>query len=231
MSDWYTWRWILGIALAVAVGVGATVWLRMPENLPIRHVSLHGDLRHSKAEALEHIIAQTIDGNLVTQDLGLLEQRLTEYPWISRCRVRRDWPNTLRVHLEEHVPAAHWESGGILNADGVLFVPKEPKELDLLRISGEPGRGVALMKFASQARKMLAPHQLELTRLTESRRRLVTLTVKPDLELVLGRARPLQRLARWLRYLEAYGRHATHPARVIDLRYPNGFAVRTRIEF
>ncbi len=221
-----SWRWIVVAVLCFGLGVALTIWLRLPQNLPIRHVSLHGEFRYAEKAALEQIIAQTIDGNLVTQDLLLLEQRLAEYPWLSHARVRRDWPDTLQVHIYEQRPAANWEAGGFLNAEGELFTPREIDKLDLLRLSGEPGRGPALMELSAKVRRMLAPHGLELVRLIESRHRVVSLQVEPQLELVLGRTRPLQQLARWLRYRGAYEQHSVRPAAVIDLRYPNGFAVR-----
>ena len=225
MEGW-SWRWMLAAMLCFALGVALMVWLQMPQNLPIRQISLHGEFQYAKKAELEEIIVKTVDGNLVTQDLTLLEQRLAEYPWLRHARVRRDWPDTLQVHVYEQVPVAHWEAGGLLNSDGELFAPRQTGEWDLLHLSGEPGRGPALIKLAAKVRRMLAPHGLELRKLIESRHRVVTLHVSPKLELVLGRTRPLQHLARWLRYRTAYEQHSARPAAVIDLRYPNGFAVR-----
>ena len=220
---------LAGAAAALALGVGVSVWLTNPAHLPIRQVSLHGELRHLDPIELQEIVAEELTGNMLTQDLGGLEQRLQQNAWVRQARIHRDWPATLRIEISEQVPVARWAAGGLLTGQGERFGQHGGPELSLLEIAGMPGREVALLRYVDQIRSLLAPHGMYLTRLEETKFRSLHVTLRSGLRLTLGRVRPIERLARWLRYYEAYARvaPATAPKTIIDLRYPNGFSARS----
>lgn len=217
------------LVLGAALAVGAQ-WLTAPANLPIQQVQMHGEFRHVPPAELERAIATGMHGNFLTQDLRLLEQRLEQHPWVAQARIRRVWPRSLRVAIVEQSPMAYWAGGGLLNPQGMRFMPEPEPDLDLVRIAGEAGREPQLAALLRQVQKLLEPHGLRVTRLEESHDRTLAVTVQPPLRLMLGRTQPLARLARWLHYREAYVRSAAAKAAVIDLRYPNGFAVRRTTE-
>ena len=219
-----------GVFAAVAIGVGASVWLTEPTNLPIRQVHLHGMIQHQDPARLEEVIAEVLTGNMLTQDLEGLEQRLQQYPWVRQARIQRDWPATLRIEVIEQIPVARWEAGGLLSEKGERFTLQGEPEPDLVQVLGMPGRERALAGYLIRMNELLWPSGMRLARLEETEFRSLHLTMQSGLRLTLGRIRPLERLARWLRYYEAYARTApTHPT-IIDLRYPNGFAVRSPTE-
>ena len=91
-----------------------------------------------------------------------------------------------------------------------------------------PGREAALIRYIDRIQPLLEAHEMRLVRLEETKIRSLHVTLRSGLRLTLGRVRPIERLARWLRYHEAYARVASAPApkTIIDLRYPNGFAAR-----
>ena len=223
-------RRLIGLlALGVALAAGAH-WLMEPANLPIRQVQMHGAFKYVPSEELQSAIQAELRGNFLTQDLQALERRLEQHPWVAQARVRRVWPHGLHVAIAEQVPMAHWAAGGLLNAQGVRFMPEPEPDLGLVQIVGEAGREPKLAALLQQLQALLGPHGLRVTRLEESHDRTLAVTVQPPLRLVLGRTQPLPRLVRWLRYRDAYMRAAPVRAAVIDLRYPNGFAVRRATE-
>ncbi len=218
---------VLSWALAFAIVVtGIGWWLVDPANLPVRRVQLQGTFEQLAPQVLEQEVAAALRGNFLTQDLTELEQHLLQHPWVEEVRVRRIWPHTLRIDITEQVAAARWMDGRLLNAKGVHFSPPQDMERGLVHLSGIPGREPQLIEVLHQARAMLAPHDLQITHIHERRDRSLTLTLEPPMQLVLGNTQPLERLHRWLRYREAYLPTAPRSATVVDLRYPNGFAVR-----
>ena len=219
-----------GAAAALALGVGGSLWLTDPANLPIRQVALHGALQHLDPVRLQEIVADALTGNMLTQDLAGLEQRLEQSPWVRRARIQRRWPAALRIEVTEQVPVARWEAGGLLNERGERFIRHGPPELSLLRIAGMPGREAALIGYAERIQALLAPHGMRLVRLEETEFRSLHLTTLSGMRLTLGRVRPFERLVRWLRYYKAYARVRPAPDTIIDLRYPNGFAARPATE-
>lgn len=221
-----------GGTAVLALGIGASLWLMEPANLPIRQVSLQGEFRYLDPIELQEVVAKELTGNMLTQDLGELERRLQQNARVRQARIHRDWPATLRIEISEQVPVARWAAGGLLTGQGEWFeLQGEPKSF-LPEIAGMPGREVALLRYADQIRSLLAPYGMYLTRLEETRFRSLHVTLHSGLRLTLGRIRPIERLARWLRYSEAYARVASAPApkTIIDLRYPNGFSTRSLTE-
>ena len=226
-------RGLLGFALVAGgvLAVSGTVrgaWLQDPSLLPVRHVALVGALRHQAPAALHSTIVEELSGNMLNLDLARLERRLEQHPWVRQARIRRDWPASLRVHVVEQEPVARWVAGGLLNAQGEHFRPADDDfPADLVQVAGEPGREPVLVEYLRRLSGLLAARGLRLTRLEETPLRALRLTLDSGVQLMLGRTRPFERLARWLRYHEAYARRAPAHAITIDLRYPNGFAVRS----
>ena len=219
-----------GVAAALVLGVGGSLWLTHPSNLPIRQVTLHGTLQYLDYLQLQEIVAGALTGNMLTQDLAGLEQRLEESAWVRQARIQRRWPATLRIEMTEQVPVAYWEAGGLLNERGERFALHSEPEPSLLRIAGMPGREAALVGYAGRIQTLLAPHGMHLVRLEETKFRSLHLTMLSGMRLTLGWVRPTERLMRWLRYYEAYARIRPASDTIIDLRYPNGFTARSATE-
>ena len=112
---------LTGAAVALALGISASLWLMEPANLPIRQVSLHGEFHHLDPIELQEVVAEELTGNMLTQDLGGLEQRLQQNAWVRQARIHRDWPATLRIEISEQVPVARWAAGGFLTGQGERF--------------------------------------------------------------------------------------------------------------
>lgn len=219
-----------GVAATLALGIGASLWVTNPANLPIRQVHLHGTLRHLDPGHLEEVIAGTLGGNMLTQDLDGLERRLEEHTWVRQARIHRDWPAMLRIEVIEQVPVARWEAGGMLNEQGERFALQSSPAPSLLQVSGMPGREAALIRYLDRLNQLLVPRGMRLARLEETKFRSLHLTMRSGMRLTLGRIRPIERLERWLRYYEAYARTAPAHEMTIDLRYPNGFSARSSTE-
>ena len=220
--------WLLGFT-AVIIGALLWAWLSHPGSLPVRHVQIHGELRYLDRAALQQVVTEHLTGNLLTQPLGQLEDQLEQLPWVQKAHLRRSWPNAISMELIEQVPVARWSDGGYLNAHGELFVPARGPD-HLVHIQAEPGREVALVQQLVRIQTLLQAENLTLTRLEETLRRSIYLTIDQDLQVVLGRTRPLLRLARLLRYHKTLLTHVPRERMIIDLRYPNGLAVRRQAE-
>ena len=219
-----------GTAAALILGIGGSLWLTSPSNFPIRQVTLHGTLQHLDPAWLQETLSGALNGNMLTQDLTGLERRLEESIWVRQARIRRRWPATLRIEVTEQVPVAYWEAGGLLDERGKRFALHNEPAPSLPRIAGMPGREAALAGYAEQIQTLLAPRGMRLVRLEETKFRSLHLTTSSGMRLTLGRVRPIERLARWLRYYEAYARIRPASDTIIDLRYPNGFTARSATE-
>jgi cell division protein FtsQ len=85
------------------------------------------------------------DTPLARVDLGAVRRRVADLPPVDRVTVRRDWPGTLLVEVQERVAVAAVPRDGrilLLDAAGVAYhtVADRPAHLPLVRLAA-PGPG------------------------------------------------------------------------------------------
>ncbi len=197
--------------------------------------------RHIKAATIRaqalSTIAASASGNFFTVDLEAVRRAFEGVAWVRHAQVRREWPNRLVVQLEEHQVLGSWDDGRLVNTFGELFTanPAEAEEdvHELPELAGPEGseRDVAsrFVDFRSWfARLSLVPDQVTLSPR-------YAWTVHFDngtdsgLTVDLGRERDgntvPERVVRLLNAWPLVTARWPKPT-LIDLRYPNGFALR-----
>jgi cell division protein FtsQ len=171
-------------------------------------------------------------GNFFSVNLDAVRERFEAVPWVRRADVRRIWPDTLRVGIEEHQPLAVWSDGRLVNRQGELFtanVAEADAQADLLQFSGPPGSEAQVTRRWAELQQQLAPLRLEPEAVSLSNRYAWSARLDNGLMLLLGREQDVpisERVARWV---AAYPQAQTTLNRdvvSVDLRYPNGFAMR-----
>jgi cell division protein FtsQ len=191
---------------------------------PLREVHVHGELRHVTRAQVESLVRGQIHGNLFTADLDAVRRGFGTLPWVRRVEVRRVWPDRLEVSVEEHVALARWGGLGLVNTHGEVFAADSDARLPLFVGPAGTSREIAERYLAFRAQ--LAPLGLEPAQVTMTARRAWELRLADGLRVRLGREHIETRLAT---LIDVYG-HTVGPvaARLdyVDLRYPNGFAVR-----
>ncbi|NLD53643.1 MAG: FtsQ-type POTRA domain-containing protein [Burkholderiaceae bacterium] len=190
--------------------------------------------------ALEHVSIPSLrashlnrfTGNFFTVDLDRVRQAFEDAPWVRRAQVRRVWPNRLFVGIEEHRPLAQWGDGRFVNTFGEPF-RVNPEEVDdraaLLEFAGPEGTQAMVTRRYAELRTQLQPLELEPRKLVLSERQAWSAQLDNGITLLIGRddGVPMNdRIARWVAVHPVVAARLNERAEVIDLRYPNGFAVR-----
>jgi len=122
----------------VSVTSGWRALLRAPA-LALARVEVVGAQRVS-ADEVRQVSGLAIGANLLRLDLGRAAQALAENPWIRSASLRRRWPASVEIAIEERRPAAAVDLGGRLYlADdrGEIFKRASAQDgLDLPFLSG-----------------------------------------------------------------------------------------------
>jgi cell division protein FtsQ len=86
--------------------------------------------------------------NILSLDLDAVAARIAEDPWVARAVVTRVLPDTLRVEVDEHEPAAVLMAGGfhLLDRAGVPFKPLADGERGQLPVVTGIDRGTLLTR-------------------------------------------------------------------------------------
>jgi len=218
---------VADILFGVAVLAVAAVVLMRVAQLPafaLREVRIGGELRHVTPEQVRDVVRRELKGNFFTLDLAHTRGAFERLPWVRHADVRRQWPARLDVALEEHVPIARWSDAALVNTHGELFRAAFDDALPVFAGPEDAVREIAIQYRyfrRSLAAVGEAPALVQVTA-----RRAWQLKLESGTTLALGREDIEARLAR---FVSVYGSAVTRLGRkvdYVDLRYPNGFAVR-----
>lgn len=220
---------LVGIT-ALACSLVAAHWLLRSSLFPLRVVELRTALHQASAKELQRVLARYGRGNFFAAPIDEVRAAAEQVPWVRRASVRRVWPDRLEVAIEEHVAFARWGADGLVNVQGERFAAMSDAGLPLF--IGPPGTEAEIARRYGRFSQLLAPLGSPLERVVLSARHGWQLRLANGLQLTLGRDVDAadERLGR---FVEAYARSAGARGAtdmVVDLRYPNGFAVRTARE-
>ncbi len=208
-----------------------------PARLPLftlREVVVTHELREVRRSEIEHSLTGRIRGNFFSVNLDALRQSLEQLPWVRKAEVRRMWPSSIEVTIEEHVPVAFWGQtpGQLVNAYGEVFsaVIGMPATAPLPMLNGPPGLAPEMLSYYQQAEELLRPLGRWPRSLTISARLALQLRLDDGMVIELGRQQskaPIrQRIERFVEYYPSVLTAAKQKPGIVDMRYPNGFALR-----
>ncbi len=242
MNPWHNVRFmhaganaLLALALAAALAT-ATWWVVHRPLFALHTVAIEPregtQLRYVSTPSLRLSALRRVSGSFFTVDLDAVRAGFESVPWVRRATVRRIWPNRLVATIEEHRPFALWGDGRLMNTYGELFtanLAEAEEEGALPELSGPPGTQLAVLSRYEELSRWLAPLSTSPRSVALSQRHAWAVRLDDGTQLLLGRDQGLPIEARVIRWVKVYPRvvgRFDRPAEVIDLRYPNGFAVR-----
>jgi cell division protein FtsQ len=216
---------LVGIAVFILATAAVVLVLHSPF-FPVTRIELTHPLGHTTREEIAAAAQARMGGNFFAVTPSEVRSALERLPWVRRASVRRVWPDALEVAVEEHVPFARWGELALVDVHGERFSGRTDERLPVL--VGPAGTERELARRYVRFARAVAPLGGSLERLVLSERRAWELTLDNGLHIMLGRDADGAE-ARLARFVEAHaltlGRTAASHGRV-DLRYPNGFAVR-----
>jgi cell division protein FtsQ len=214
---------LLTVALLLAVAGAIYAVVHSPV-FGLRQVQLHGAISQVTREHVAHVIRRELRGNFVTLDLEGARAAIARLPWVRSVTLRRQWPGRLDVMLEEHVALARWGETALVNTHGEVFEASSDAQLPVFRGPAEAAKEIAIQY--EYFRRALARIGRRPVHVSVSSRRAWQVGLDGGTELELGREDVEARLARFVTVYERTIAPLNRRIEHVDLRYPNGFAVR-----
>jgi cell division protein FtsQ len=218
---------VIGMLLMVTAIAG---WWQIKQHgaewMPVQHVRVEGSFQHLKRNAVKTALMPVVETGFYQVDLAQVRQTLERLPWVEKASVQRVWPDALKIVVEEQQPVARWRNNALINNKGELFRPDNLAEFgDLPEIIGPPGQHALLLDKMKELRKLLADKGMLLQRFYVNERRAWQVRLVSGMEMKLGRLTPVLQLKRFLKTVDVLGQALLELMMVVDLRYPNGYAV------
>ncbi len=217
---------VLVLISLLSLVVMAVHKLRSPETLPVRKIHCVSRLQHIQHDELREAVLAKLKGGFFNVDLKAIEKSLGALPWADTVSVRRQWPDTLLISLNEHQPVARWGKEGLLNHRGELFFPRDKLSgQDFPVLMGPQGRERQLLSTFKRLYELLLPAGLKVRALVQDERRAWHILLANGIPVAVGQGEAAKRVKRLARiYASVLAPRAAEIAR-IDLRYTNGLAV------
>ncbi|MDO9403583.1 MAG: cell division protein FtsQ/DivIB [Polaromonas sp.] len=227
---------VLGLVFVAMLFSLLGAWLMRQPLFALRAISVQGDLAHNNAVTLRANVAPRLAGNFFTADLGRTRAVFESVPWVRKAVVQRQFPNRLRVVLQEHQAIAYWggeSDAKLVNSFGEVFEANlgEVESEGLPQLLGPSGQAAQVLQAWQRLSPLfdkvdLAIERLELTGQGGWR---AVLDDGAELELGHGSLEELEtRVQRFMatmtQVVSRYGRDLESA----DLRYPNGYAIKLR---
>ena len=220
---------IAGILFGLAVLAFALAGLQRllrSDFLPLREIEVTTPVKKTTSAEIEAAVRGRILGNFLGVDLAEVRSMLERLPWVRRASVRRVWPDRLEVEIEEHVALARWGDDALVNTYGERFAARTEQKLPLFVAPA----GTEQQVTSSYARfsRLIAPLGTTVDRIVLTPRLAWQLRLANGINLMLGRDADAgeQRLRRFVEVYPVTLGKIQRSHEYVDLRYPNGFALR-----
>jgi cell division protein FtsQ len=229
----------LVLVFVVLCGVAAVRWVSRLNVFDITGITVTGDTTHNNSLTLRANVAPRIAGTFFTVDLARVRSAFEAAPWVRKAVVRRDFPNRLRVALQEHHAVAFWGGEGdlrLINNYGEVFEANvdEVEQDSLPILSGPDGQGAEVLTMYRALAPLFAQMNLPIEQLELTGRGSWSVQLTPEASMELGRGSVDGVVARTTRFLKTLTQVVTRYGRQVDalefadLRHENGYAIRLR---
>ncbi|MBS3998313.1 MAG: cell division protein FtsQ/DivIB [Hydrogenophaga sp.] len=233
--------WITRALVAVLVVLGLGVvgnWAVRHPLWSVQAITVHGDVAHQDAVTFRaHFATQlkpTLSASFLTVDLEQVKRLFESVPWVRHAMVQREFPNRLRVTLQEHEAVAWWGesgSGQLVNRDGQVFDASPDDGDSLPELAGPTAQSAEVWQLYQTLSAEFDRLDLGLVRLELTERGSWRAELDSGARMELGRGDETELLARVRRFTGTLSQLTERYAgalQSVDLRYPNGYALRMR---
>jgi len=199
-------------------------YLLEPSTLPLKSIKVLGELKYLDRQQLVNTVASSINGGFFVVDIDAIQKKLEALQWVKSVSIRRQWPDTLTMVVDEQQVFAKWGDKALVNPDGGIFMPDNievKKQLILYGPDDEAAKVVALYKTMVMNLKKL---DLTVCRLGLDKRGEWVFNLESGLKVLLGKGHNNTRLNHFFKIYAGLVK-PTKTAKRIDMRYSHGLSV------
>jgi cell division protein FtsQ len=224
------WRGVFAFFAVCAMAFASIALARELLELPVRKAVVGGSLQRVTIQEILAAAELEKETSFLSLDLEAIRSRVAAVDWVDSVTLQRVWPDTLRITVTEHLAAARWGEGGLLDTNGELFAEDARSEyLELPRLDGPDGSHRRVAARYLEVRDRLAKANLKLNLIRMDARGSFLLELAGGISVRIGHDEEFaRRIDRFFRVVVPSLEPSMDRVAYIDLRYPNGFAVGWR---
>ncbi len=218
-------KWLY-LVVALGLLLLAAHYIADSRLFPVRRIVLKGQLEKVSRDQLQYLVRHKVSGNVLMLDLNQVQAEFEQLAWVKTVEIKRLWPDQLEVDIRERKALARWDGGGLLDVDGEWFDATTDEKLPMF--SAPKGSEKQIAQMYTHLLPLLKGMNEELYALQLSDRNAWQLVFGSGVVVKLGRKDALDRFKRIDKIWKKYLKDQENNIEYIDLRYPDGFALRLR---
>lgn len=181
----------------------------------------------ANAQAIFSAAKPFLTGSFFAVDVHNATQHAKQNEWVSNIQIQRQFPNKIKIIVEEHQPIAYWirdgHRAGLISSEGIVF--QAQTDLRLPEFDGQTDRLTQMIKQYEGFNAYLKPLRLQVQRLQYTERASWTAYLNNGIEIRLGKSHIAERLKRFIKAWPTL-KQKQNSIDYIDLRYTDGYAVK-----
>lgn len=199
------------------------------EQIAIKKILINKSLHYVEKNELDALLEQALEEDFFSLELKDVAQTINHIPWVESAQVKKIWPDTILVNIQEQSPIARWGDTQLISAAGEVFAPGDLHEFDYLpHLIGAELQREEISSFYDQATRILRDKGLNITTVDMTSTFEWRVQFDNGLLLILGSRQGLEKIKE---FSEIYTKHISLKLENIahvDLRYDSGFVVAWR---
>ena len=197
--------------------------------LPIENITIEGKFENLMQMEVQDTVKSVLHGGYFTIDIDVIRQALLKLPWVEDVSIRRQWPAGLNISVTEKQAIAYWGKDRLLSSKGELFSPDTVHhESAMPYLDGPDNLHKTVWLFLTETNKKINKLDVVVKRLVLDKRRSWEMQLSNNVAIKLGREDTETRLRRFIKVFNLDNAPKMQNIESIDLRYPNGFAMRMK---
>ena len=194
---------------------------------PIAKVSVESNFHYIDRQHVTQLLNHTLRRGFINENLNMIKAELEKNAWIDQVVLSRQWPDQLQVKIVEQAPIARWSDTGFINSRGELVAINDVKQLQHLPHLAGPSRdSTELLKQYQTIAKLLRKYDLEVASLTKSQDHRWIVELTNGWQINVGKGQLMEKMQRFAMLLKSQSLADRNDIAVIDMRYPNGVAIK-----
>jgi len=223
----------------LACALALTRWVATHQVFAFQGITVIGDVSHCNAATVRAHVVSRVKGTFFSMDLGSTRDAFEAIPWVRKAVVHRDFPNHLRVKLQEHQVVAYWGDESeqrLLNSYGEVFDANagEVEQYGLPRLNGPKNQSALVLAAYRLIEPQFSAFNLTIESLDLSVQGSWRIALTGSALIEAGRGDSQELAKRTQAFLQTLSRVVARYSRPLgalesaDLRHENGYAIRLR---
>lgn len=215
------------VTITVSLFAGL-IWMAIVgvKSIPVKYVRTEGVFQYLSKDEIKAALQPLVITGFFDADMQAIHQAVSELTWVDTVTVKRVWPDAIDIKIREKKPYVRWGEQQLVSARGDIITPKHIDAFKYLPIlQGPEQQQLKTLEIMKGVNTALADQSMKMAEFTINDRWAWKIKLTTGLEILLGRNEQLKKLQRFLKTLDVLGQEQVEKIAIVDLRYPNGYAV------